>query len=400
MSTEEEDYYKILGVEKTANVKDITRAYRKLAMKFHPDVNKTEDANKMMEKINEAHQVLKDEEKRSLYDKYGKKGLEPGYRPGGGGGFFSQFFGGGFEHERKGPQKGQTVMRGLQVTLEELYNGAEKKVNLTRTKICKTCKGIGASKEDAVKVCKSCEGTGRKIVIKRMPGFVQQFQTYCNDCNGKGKSIDKQFICKDCGGKKVVSDNKTLEIIIDKGMNNNQKLTFESEADERPGILPGDIVFVLQQVPHKHFKRDGKNLHMEKKIQLSSALTGAQFKITHLDGRVIHVSSKVGDIIKPGDVRQIEGEGMPTWKDPFDKGNLYIKFEIEFPTKIPPNYITQLADLLPKPKTETIDEKSDKKVEVHELVEPTFDNRSENSRREAYMEDDDEEREVQSCPVN
>jgi DnaJ family protein A protein 2 len=200
---------------------------------------------------------------------------------------FSQFFGGGMfgggmggqRRGPQGPQKGQDVMHALKVGLEELYNSTSKKIRVTRTRNCADCKGTGSTKKDAVEECSGCRGQGRRIEMRQIsPGFVTQQVMTCPQCQGQGKTVDPKFKCGSCKGKRVVTDVTTLEIHVDKGMRDRQKIVFEGEADEKPDQLPGDIVFVLQQKPHDVFERDGDNLFMKKKINLLEALTGVEFK--------------------------------------------------------------------------------------------------------------------------
>jgi len=268
---EGKDYYKILGVEKTATDLELQSAYRKLALKHHPDRNREnpDAAAELFKEIGSAYDILKDKKKREIYDKYGEEGLKTGAFQGGfgSGGFdiFSHFFGGGSGSRDDGPRKGKEVVKGLQVTLEDLYNGVERKIKVTRNRNCKDCKGTGSSKVDGNKKCSGCEGSGRRMQIRKMGiGFVQQIQTICPDCQGKGKIIDENFLCKVCNGKQIKEEATTLDIYIGKGMKEGQKITFDGEADEYPDILPGDIIFVLQQKQHEVFEREGINLYMKK----------------------------------------------------------------------------------------------------------------------------------------
>lgn len=384
--------YDLLGVKRNATLDEIKKAYKKLALQYHPDRNPSPDAQDKFKEINSAYEVLSDAQKREIYDKYGEEGLQGG---GGMGGFgdhmdiFSHFFGGGQRRKPQGPVKGQDVLHALQVSMEDLYTGATRKVRITRTRICKECNGIGATKKEAVIECTNCNGSGRKVTIQQLaPGFVQQVAGVCPECQGQGKSVNEKFKCKKCTGRKVVSDVKTVEVNIDKGMKDKQKIVFEGEADERPDVLAGDIVFVLQQKPHPLFERDGNTLFMKKKINLLEALTGVEFKVTHLDGRHLLVKSKKGSVIKPGDILQINNEGFPTYKNPYEKGHLLIKFEIEFPDKIPPQFVKQLQDILPKSKKET-DSGKDKDVEEVFLTEPSV-SKNNGTRNEAYQDDDEE----------
>lgn len=321
--------YTALGLEPSAGDNEIKKAYRKMAMKHHPD--KGGDEVKFKE-ITKAYEILSDEQKRKLYDEGGEDAVENG---GGGGGdphdIFSAFFGGGGRRER-GPKKGEDLVHPIQVDLENLYNGKTVKLSLTRDIICTACKGSGSKNPDANTTCQSCEGNGVKLVIRQIaPGMIQQMQMKCPDCDGSGTSVKAKDRCTECSGKKVKSDKKVLEVNIDKGMKNNQKITFPGEADQKPGIMPGDVVFVLQQKEHKTFKRKNDDLLIQQKIPLVEALCGTTFIVTHLDGRKLVVKTQPGELIRPGDVKTIDDEGMPMHKNPFVKGKLYVSFDVQFP---------------------------------------------------------------------
>lgn len=149
--------------------------------------------------------------------------------------------------------------------------------------------------------------------------MIQQMQTVCSECGGKGEIIKDEDKCKQCKGKKVEKEKKILNVYIDQGMKNGQKIVFSGEADEAPGIEPGDIIFIIVEKQHDVFKRQGNDLVMEYTIPLIEALGGFQFIIKHLDGRELLIKNEKGDIINPGDVRVIVGEGMPQHKKPFEK---------------------------------------------------------------------------------
>jgi len=203
------DYYAKLGVPKNASEDEIKKAYRKLAKQFHPDINP--NSGDRFKEINSAYEVLSDPQKREIYDTYGEEGLKNG------GGGFSSF--GGFsdifdmlnpemrQHRKpKGPQKGESVKNIVPVTLEELYNGVERKIKITRSRNCKDCKGVGTSRPDATKTCSTCKG---HCVVNQYQqigqGFVRQVQTYCPDCLGEGKTVEDKYKCKNCNGKKSSS---------------------------------------------------------------------------------------------------------------------------------------------------------------------------------------------------
>ena len=270
--------------------------------------------------ITKAYEILSDETKRKLYDEGGEEAVESG----GGGSdphdIFSAFFGGGGGRRERGPRKGEDLVHPIQVDLENLYNGKTVKLSLTRDIICTACKGSGSKNPDANTTCQSCEGNGVKLVIRQLaPGMIQQMQMKCPDCEGSGTSVKPKDRCTECSGKKVKSDKKVLEVNIDKGMKNNQKITFPGEADQKPGIQPGDVVFVVQQKEHKIFKRKNDDLLIQQKIPLVEALCGTTFLLTHLDGRKLVVKTQPGEIVRPGDVKTIDDEGMPMHKNPFVK---------------------------------------------------------------------------------
>jgi len=422
------DLYEVLGLGRDATTDQIKKAYRKKAMEWHPDKHEGEMREVAQEKFKDiarAYEVLSDDQKRKIYDQYGEEGLQGG---GMGSGFmdasdlFESIFGGGFfgmggRKRQTGPARGQDVVHPLNVTLEDLYNGITKKIRVTRTRICKSCNGTGATKKDAVLTCDQCKGKGQVVQMRQLgPGFVSQQVTTCSKCQGKGKTVDPKFQCKDCQGRCVVNDQKTLEIHVERGMEHGQRLVFEGEADERPDVLPGNIIFVIQQKPHEIFERDGSNLIMKKKISLLDALTGVEFEVKHLDGRYLTVKNKPGQVVKPNQVLEVPKEGMPRNGNPFDKGALLVQFEVEFPDSIPANVVNQLQQLLPggkasgktspplakKSKLGQIFHKNkmdiDDDEQVRETVylqEHTFKNEERRNHGNAYEEDEENGRTAQ-----
>ncbi|KAF9109137.1 hypothetical protein BGX27_007961 [Mortierella sp. AM989] len=336
-------YYDTLGVSPDATDAEIKKAYRKLAMKYHPDKNP--DAGDQFKEISHAYETLSDPEAREMYDRYGEDG------PGGGFGFgggmsqeemFAQMFGGGFFGGPMGDEgpgsrssrsrRGEDISHNLNVTLEDLYNGKTTKLSLEKNVVCGLCNGKGG-KSSAIKKCTTCDGSGVKLVVRQIgPGMMQQMQVTCNGCGGKGETMREKDKCKKCKGAKVVNEKKVMEIFIEKGMRNGEKIPMKGEGDQQPGIETGDVILVLQQKPHKLFERSGADLSCKITITLVEALCGfSKILITHLDGRGIHVDQPAGKVIKPGQVKKLTGEGMPHFKRPIDKGDLYITFEVEFP---------------------------------------------------------------------
>lgn len=381
-------YYELLGVEKDVNDDDLKKAHRRLAMRYHPDKCSEEGAAEKFQEIQAAYDVLSNAEKRQIYDKYGEEGLKEGMaeRGGGGGGMqgfpFSSFFGGG--REPRGQRRGEDAVHSLSVSLEDLYNGKTSRLSMSKNVICTPCKGKGG---DGVRKCPGCGGNGIRVVNRSM-GFMQmQQQISCPDCSGEGEIIKTR--CNVCRGNKTVRETKTLEVHIEKGMTHGQRITFEGEGDQTPGIMPGSVIIVLQQKEHARFKREGENLHVTHTINLVEALCGFKFVFLHLDQRKLLIESGAGQVIKPGDVKSVANEGFPTWKRPFDKGYLFIKFDVQFPDAIPSRVQQSLEALLPPRSAVSYDDS-----EVYHCALQNVDPASQATRptrRQATDDDDDDD---------
>jgi len=329
--------YEILGVSRNASVNEIKKQYRKLAKTYHPDKNQDQSEAEKFKEISFAYEVLSDPKKKETYDRYGLKGLQEG----GSDGFssaediFSQMFGGslfgGFGGGRRRRQRGDDTIHPLKVSLEDLYNGKVSKLQLSRNVLCKTCNGVGGKPGSRVK-CVGCKGMGYKVHLRQLgPGMLQQMQRPCDDCGSQGEVINEKDRCNACKGKRVTNETKILEVNVDKGMRDDQKITFRGEGDQQPDVETGDVVIVIQQKTHEKFQRNGNDLYLPVTISLAEALCGFSTYLKHLDGRYIYIRNKVGEVIVPGSVKGIRGEGMPIYRNPFEKGNLYIKFNVEFP---------------------------------------------------------------------
>lgn len=389
--------YDLLGVAATATSNEIKKAYRKLALRLHPDKNpgNAEAADKFKE-ITGAYEILIDEEKRSTYDQFGLEGLSGGGMGAGGAeDLFAQFFGGGMfggggSRRPRGPQRSRDMVHTLKVTLEDLYNGKTSKMALKKTVSCPTCKGLGG-KEGAVKTCSGCHGSGVKITARQMGPMIQQFQSACNECNGQGEIINEKDKCKDCKGKKTTQQTKILEVHIDRGMRNGQRIVFEDEGDSGPNIIPGDVVFVLDEQPHSRFERRGNDLLIHIKIDLVTALCGGSFDVQQLDGEWYHVTLPAGSVIKPNDIKQIPGKGMPVQRL-HDFGNMICIFDIEFPEQ---GYTDAAADalrqILPPPRKLSVSADAAEEVALEDA------NPDEIHRPEDEMEDDDGRPEGVQC---
>jgi len=345
-------YYDELGVNPKATPEELKKAYRKMALKYHPDKN-PEDPEKFKH-ISQAYEVLSNEEKRAVYDQGGEQALKEGGGGGGGSGFgfsspmdiFDMFFGGGGGGRGRRERRGKDVVHQMNVTLKELYNGGSRKLSLQKHIICPKCSGVGGKKPP--ETCPACKGSGSQVRIQQLgPGMVSQMRTACGECRGQGERINSKDRCRQCEGKKVVQERKILEVNVDKGMSDGQKIMFSGEGDQEPNIEPGDIIIVLDEQEHPVFRRQDNDLLMKMNITLVEALCGFQKVITTLDDRKIVISCNPGEVIKHEDIKCVLGEGMPTYKDPFVKGRLIIVFEVEFPENLSLDNIKVLEKILP-----------------------------------------------------
>lgn len=358
----ETTYYNTLEVTPTCTPDELKKAYRKLALKYHPDKNPNE--GERFKLISQAYEVLSNPDKRRIYDQGGEQALKEG----GGGGFggsspmdiFEMFFGmggsrgGGRAQTRR---RGKDVVYQMNVTLDELYNGSTRKLSIQKKILCEKCAGRGTKNPNIIaERCGGCRGTGMQVRIEHLgPSIVQQIQSVCSDCGGKGERISAKDKCKSCDGKKITREKKILEVHIDKGMEDGQRITFSGEGDLEPGLEEaGDIIVVLDEKEHDTFKRlktEDLLIHME--LTLTEALCGFQKGIKTLDNRTLVITKIPGDVVKHGAVQCVIGEGMPRWKNPYEKGKLIIQFVVKFPDTIDPAAIANLEAILPKrPKVE------------------------------------------------
>jgi len=389
----ETKFYDILGVAPSADDSALKKAYRKLAMKYHPDKNP--EAGDKFKEITMAYEILSNPEKRRLYDQAGEQGIKEG--GGGGGGFssnpmdiFDMFFGGGDPFGRgggrRGPRRTKNLVHQLSVSLEDMYNGTVRKLALQKNVICDGCDGIGG-KAGAVQKCPNCRGTGMQVRIQQLgPGMMQQIQSMCQECHGEGERVDPKLRCKKCNGRKVNRERKILEVAVDKGMEDGQKVTFSGEGDQEPGLEPGDIIIVLDEKAHSVFKRNGQDLVMKMDINLTEALTGLKKTIKTLDDRTLVIQTVRGEVIKTGDLKQVQGEGMPQYRNPFEKGRLIIQFNVVFPPNLEPSVAEALAKVLPPVEEPMVPDDHDE-VDMNDF-DPENDRHNQNHR---HQYDDDEE---------
>ena len=323
---DEHDWYEVLGVDEDATDRQIKKAFRKLSVKYHPDKNKgNKEAGEKFQLINNAYEVLGNPDKRVLYDAGGQKMVVQNERGANQMDPFAAFFGGGGGGQRRNAQKGRDVSVRVDVTLEDLYNGAERTAEIERRVICRGCKK-NPRKKKCRKCSKSCPNEIKMVKRQMAPGFVVQQQ----------QEVPSDEYCK--------NEKKKLTGAIEKGMPNDSKITFERESEQRPGYIPGDVIMIVRTRKHRTYQRKGNDLHHTMKISLREALTGFSKTLHHLDNHQVTISSQ--KVIKPFQVKKYTGEGMPIHNFPSTFGDLYVKFEIIFPKTISEADQLKLKDIL------------------------------------------------------
>ncbi|KAI9684570.1 MAG: Type I HSP40 co-chaperone [Bathelium mastoideum] len=404
----ESKFYDLLGVPSDASEAQLKSAYKKGALKHHPDKNAhNPEAAEKFKDLSHAYEVLSDPQKRQIYDQYGEEGLEQG---GAGGGMaaedlFAQFFGGGSAFggmfggmgggmRDTGPKKAKTIMHTHKVSLEDIYRGKVSKLALQKSVICPKCDGRGG-KEGAVRKCTGCDGIGMKTMMRQMGPMIQRFQTVCPDCNGEGELIRERDKCKQCNGKKTIVERKVLHVHVDRGVRSGTKMPFIGEGDQLPGVQPGDVIFEIEQKPHSRFERKEDDLFYHAEIDLLTALAGGTIHVEHLDDRWLSIEIQPGEVISNGDVKLIRGQGMPSHRH-HDFGNLYIQFSVKFPERLGGPNGEPMSDQdraalerILGPRKRNDQPPPDSMVEDFQLdeVDPMRDQRAPN----AMMDDDDDE---------
>nr|XP_003228458.1 PREDICTED: dnaJ homolog subfamily A member 1 [Anolis carolinensis] len=387
----ETEYYDLLGVKPYATMDELKRAYRRLALRYHPDKNPSE--GERFKQISQAYEVLSDPQKRSVYDRGGDRAMKEGGASGRAGfrppmDIFNLFFGGGSStHGPRVERKGRTAFHHLFVTLEELYKGTTRKISIQKNVICKTCGGRGGREGHDLR-CPKCHGSGVEVILHRLgPNMMHQVQAVCSQCFGQGEWMQPLDRCLTCNGRKVMREKKILDICIEKGMADRHKITFPKEGDQVPGLHPGDVVVVLDQKHHPIFQRQGNDLVIKREVTLMDALCGCKLVIQTLDGRRILLFSRPGTIIKPGDRKCVPNEGMPIHHCPTQKGKLIIEFQVRFPEPgwLQPHQLRHLQTFFP-PREEVVATEDMEEAELRECFsQPEFGNRRFPS--EAYHED-------------
>ena len=351
MPEQKRDYYEVLGVSKGASDDEIKKAYRKLAKKYHPDMNPGDkEAEAKFKEVNEAYSILSDSEKRARYDQFGHAGVDPNYGAGGpGGGFggfdmgdidlgdiFGSFFGGGFggfggsaSSRRNGPQKGESMRASLTISFEEAAFGCEKEINLNRTEECEACHGSGAEPGTTAETCPDCRGTGVVRVQQRTGGFAFSSTAPCSRCRGTGKIIHTP--CKACGGSGSVKKTKRVTVSIPAGIDDGQAISLRGQGNAgKNGGPAGDLIVAVHVKPHPQFHRDGTTVLYEQPVTFYQAVMGAELEIPTIDGKVKY-NLPAGT--QTGTTFRLRGKGIPELRGR-GRGDQYVTVRVQVPTSL------------------------------------------------------------------
>lgn len=341
----EKDYYELLEVQKTATNDEIKKSYHRLAMKYHPDRNPGDkNAETRFKEINEAYDVLKDEQKRVAYDRYGHHAFVNGGMGNGNpfsgfdfnfsGGFsdifsdvFSEFMGGGRSKGNNDyAQDGADLRYNVEISLEEAFSGVEKEIKIPSTKECETCHGHGTADGKEAPICPHCNGSGK---IRTQRGFMI-VESYCPHCHGEGRLV--KDACKTCKGEGVVPNEKTLKIKIPAGIEDNTRMRIPNEGQSGiRGGANGDLYVFVSVKEHKFFMRDGANLYVKVPISMTCAALGGTIEIPSINGEKIEIQVNSGT--QSDQQKRISSQGMTVLRSE-KRGDLFVKFRVETPTNL------------------------------------------------------------------
>ena len=344
MAQEKRDYYEVLGVSKGASEDEIKKAYKKLARKYHPDMNPGDkEAEEQFKEVNEAYEVLSDADKKARYDQYGHAGVDPNF--GGGAGFdgsfdfgdlgdiFGSFFGGGFGGQQRrnpnAPQRGESIRASVSVTFKEAAFGCEKDVTVERSEQCATCKGSGCQPGTTPEICPDCHGSGQVQVQQRTPMGVFASSRPCQKCRGTGRIIHQP--CTDCGGQGRVRKRKTIKVTIPAGIDHGQTISLRGQGNAgKNGGSAGDLLITVMVQPDETFRREGVDVFCEAPITFAQATLGATLEIPTIDGKVKY---DLPEGTQTGSVFRLRGKGIPVLNGR-GRGDQYVTVNVETPRNL------------------------------------------------------------------
>ena len=338
------DYYEVLGVSKSAQKDELKKAYRKMAIKYHPDKNPdNKEAEQKFKEAAEAYEVLSNEQKRQRYDQFGHAGMGGAAGGGGGGGMdmediFSHFgdifggFGGGFGGSRRGGRrvnKGSNLRIRVKLTLDEIANGAEKKLKVKKYVECKSCDGSGAADPSAVKSCTTCHGSGQVTRIANTILGQMQTSSTCPSCGGKGKTITKK--CTSCYGEGVVQEEEVVEVNIPAGVSEGMQLSVSGKGNApRGGGINGDLLIVIEEKEHPELVRHDNDLLYHLNISVPDAILGIAVEIPTLSGKV---KVKIEAGTQAGKILRLRGKGLPDVQG-YGRGDILVRVNVYIPKNV------------------------------------------------------------------
>ena len=344
------DYYELLGVGKNASPEEIKKAFRKLALEFHPDRNKSKDAEVKFKEINEAYQVLSDSEKRQSYDQYGHDGVKGNFQDfdmsnfGGFGDIFESFFGGSQSSRSSSRRKGRDLHKEVTIKFEQSAFGVEEKIYIERVGECKSCTGTGAKDKNSLITCSTCRGAGQvKRVQKTIFGQFAQAGV-CSDCSGSGKTVKEK--CNTCVGKGAVLEKKEIMVNIPKGVSSGDTIRLSKEGEYGGlGSIKGDIYLKVLVSEHDFFSREGRNVYLTVELNISQAILGDTLEIPTLDG---FTKVNIPEGTQNGDLIELKGKGFTDIGASF-RGTQINVIKVAIPKKLSSSQkekIKEFADLL------------------------------------------------------
>ncbi len=336
------DFYEVIGVPKNASDDEIKKAYRKLAKKYHPDLNPGDkEAEMKFKEVNEAYEVLSDKQKRARYDQFGHAGVDPSYGAGPTGqgpfgedidlgdifnSFFGGFGGGGRRSNPNAPRKGADTEVSLTISFEEAAKGCKKEITYNNVEKCDACGGSGAAAGSSPKTCPSCHGSGQVTINQRTPFGVIQTSRTCDRCRGTGKTIDNP--CKKCSGTGRKNERRTIEISVPAGIDDGQILNIRNKGNAGVNGGPnGDLHVYISVKPHSIFERKADDVWCEIPITFTQASLGDEVVVPTLDGKVTY---SIHEGTQPGDIFKLKGRGIPHLNSK-GRGDQYVKVTIETP---------------------------------------------------------------------
>ena len=339
------DYYEVLGISKGASEDEIKKAYKKMARKYHPDLNPdNKEAEEKFKEVNEAYEVLSDPDKKARYDQYGHAGVDPNFGAGAGvdgsfdfgdlGDIFGNFFGGGFggggrRTNPNAPQRGESIRLSLTISFEEAAFGCEKEVTVERMEQCGTCGGSGCAAGTTPEVCPDCHGSGQVQVRRQTPMGVFATSSPCGRCGGKGKIIHQP--CPDCRGTGAVRKRKTIKASVPAGIDNGQTISIRGQGHAgKNGGPAGDLLITITVRPHELFRREGTSVLCEAPITFAQAVLGAELEIPTIDGKVKY---DLPEGTQSGTTFRLKGKGIPSINGR-GRGDQYVTVYIETPRNL------------------------------------------------------------------